>query len=240
MSKFSMIKDLVKRTLLKLGYELRKTPKIGFNATYLRRICNPRTVIDVGVANGTIALHNAFPKARFILIEPLKEYQASIEKLCTRYNCDVYYKAVGETPGTVEFNVDPGNLEKSSFSNRTTQNDRETHLEKKLVEVTTLDTIYQQNPGLQRPILLKIDTEGHELSVLKGATKLLASVDFVIAESSIAKRFVNGYEFKDIIAMMDQNGFDVFSLLTIECLEGEVRQRFADVVFKRRDAASSI
>ncbi|MBC7966394.1 MAG: FkbM family methyltransferase, partial [Fuerstia sp.] len=159
-------------------------------------------------------------------------------RLCARYDCDVHYKAVGETPGTVEFNVDPGNLEKSSFSNRTTQNDRETLLEKKLVEVTTLDTIYQQNPDLQRPILLKIDTEGHELSVLKGATKLLPSVDFVIAESSIARRFENGYEFKDIIALMDQNGFDVFSLLTIECLEGEVRQRFADVVFKRREAAS--
>lgn len=85
----------------------------------------------VGVANGTIALHNAFPKARFILIEPLKEYQASIEKLCTRYNCEVHYKAVGESQGTVEFNVDPRNWNKSSFSNRTTQNDRETHLARK-------------------------------------------------------------------------------------------------------------
>ena len=62
----------------------------------------------------------------------------------------------------------------------------------------------------------------------------------MIAESSIARRFENGYEFKDIIALMDQHGFDVFSLLTIECLQGEVRQRFADVVFRRREAASGI
>lgn len=234
-----MIKDLVKNTLRRFGYELRRKPEIGFTATYLSRICSPRTVIDVGVANGTFALHNAFPKAKFILIEPLKEYQESIEKLCARYDCEVHYKAVGENPGTLEINVDPGNLEKSSFSDRTTQNDKSTLLEKKLVEVTTLDTIYQQNPDRRCPILLKIDTEGHELSVLKGATELLMSVDFVIAESSIAKRFENGYEFKDIIAFMDQNGFDVFSLLTMESLEGEVRQRFADVVFKRRDAASS-
>jgi FkbM family methyltransferase len=235
-----MIKTLLKGVLRRFGYELRKKPEIGFTASYLSRICNPRTVIDVGVANGTVALHNAFPKAKFVLIEPLREYEDSINRLCTKYDCDVHYKAVAESPGTVEFNVDAGNLEKSSFSSRATQNDKYNRLERRLVEVTTLDALYLQNPDIQRPILLKIDTEGHELSVLEGATHLLPAVDFVIAESSIARRFENGYEFKDIVWFMDKSGFDVFSLLTVESLRGEDRQRFADVLFKRRGAASAL
>lgn len=224
--------------LNKLGYEVHKKSSInyhiGFNAAYLSQICQPTTVIDVGVGHGTFALYEAYPNAHFILIEPLKEYEDSITKIAKKYDCDVHYKAVGDRECKLKINIDTSNLQSSSFSQRTSLTRTENLLKNKTVEVTTLDSIYSQNQTLGGPILLKIDTEGHELSTLKGARSLLKAVDMVIAEVSIAKRFENSYEFEDIISFMNVNGFYVFSFLTMNQPRGEVRQRFTDVVFKRR------
>lgn len=233
-----MIKRLVQGILNKLGYEVNKKQainyQIGFNPSYLSQICQPRTVIDVGVGHGTFPLYEAFPKARFILIEPLKEYEDSIGKIAKKYNCDIHYKAVGDRECKLEINIDTGKLTRSSFMDRTSLTRTGNPLEKRTVEVTTLDTIFRESHTLEGPILLKIDTEGHELSALEGAESLLQVVDIVITEVSIAKRFKNSYEFEDIISYMNENGFHVFSFLTMYHPKGEVRQRFADVVFKRR------
>jgi FkbM family methyltransferase len=229
-----VIKRFVKGVLGKLGYELRKTQAIGLNPSYLSQICQPRTVIDVGVGRGTFPLYEAFPKAHFILIEPLKEYGDSIEKIAKKYDCDIHFKAVGNRECRLEINIDRGDLQDSSFMDRTSLTRSGNPLEKRTVEVTTLDTIYNQSSTIEGPILLKIDTEGHELSVLKGARSLLQVVDVVIVKVTIAKRFENSYEFEDIVFFMNENGFYVFSFLTMARPKGEVRQRFADVVFKRR------
>jgi len=56
----------------------------------------------------------------------------------------------------------------------------------------------------------------------------------VIIEVSIAKRFDEGYEFEDIISFMKESGFFLFSFLKLTHRMGELRPRFADIVFKQR------
>ena len=87
---------------------------------------------------------------------------------------------------------------------------------------------------MQEPILLKIDTEGHELKVLRGAQSVLRATEVVIAEVSMAKRFEEGYEFEDIILFMKESGFYLLTFLDITHPSGGLRPRFADVVYKRR------
>ena len=230
----TMFKRYVKSIFSQFGYEVHKKRTIGFNPSYLSQICQPRTVIDVGVGHGTFPLYEAFPNAHFILIEPLKEYRDSINKIAKKYNCDIHYKAVGDKESQLEINIDTSNLQTSSFMDRTSLTKTKNPLRKITIEVTTLDIIYNQSPTIIEPILLKIDTEGYELSALKGAKSLLQLVNVVIAEVSVAKRFENSYEFEDIISFMNEKGFYVFSFLTLVHGEGELRQRFTDVVFKRR------
>lgn len=234
-----MVKRLIANTLGWLGYEIRrKRPAqqgIGFNPSYLSRICNPRTVIDVGVGHGTFPLYEAYPQARFILVEPLKEYEPSIRKIAKKYDCDIYFKAAGERECEIEMYVDTSDLQKSSVEKRTSLTQTGNPLETKIVEVTALDKIYMDYDSLESPVLLKIDTEGHELSALKGAKSLLQVVDVVITEVSIAKRFEGSYEFEDIISFMNECGFYVFSFMTMYHKNNELRQRFTDVVFKRRE-----
>src|SRR5690606_32735381 len=106
----------------------------GFNARYLATLCNPGTVIDVGVGFGTYPLYEAFPKANLILVEPLKEYESVVEAIKSRYNCSAYFKAVGRTPGEEEFTVDLDDPEKSSFETRSRLTARPHALTRRVVE----------------------------------------------------------------------------------------------------------
>lgn len=220
-----------------LGYEIsRVQPKAiekGFNAPYLATLCRPRTVIDVGVGNGTYPLYEAYPKADFILVEPLEECDEVVATVESRYSCKAYHKAVGRTEGRVEFTVDLDDPEKSSFETRSRLTSRPHRLVKRSVEVTTLDAIARNNPRMERPILLKLDTEGHELDALAGATDLLQITDVVISEVSVAKRFEGGYRFEDILLFMKDHDFRFVDILAVAHAPGELGPRHMDVLFMR-------
>ena len=54
----------------------------GWRVEHLRRAgIAPATVIDVGAANGTRALYEAYPDARLVLIEPLVEHEPDLQRL---------------------------------------------------------------------------------------------------------------------------------------------------------------
>jgi FkbM family methyltransferase len=228
-------RGLLERLLARYGYQLRPEPEleIGFTAQYLSRLGSPRTVIDVGVGDGTWPLYEAFPDAHFVLIEPLERYRPALARIAAQYDCTLVHKAVGESPGDFEINVDTGNPQMTSFLSRMALTRTDNPIERQTVSVTRLDTVAAGLPDLAGPILLKMDTEGHELAVLRGATGLLPRVDWVIAEVSIAARFAGGYRFEELIRCMDDHGFGVFSFLSL-FQAVEMRQRFADVLFERR------
>lgn len=239
------MKQYIKKLIIDLfGYEIRKKPETeelrGFQPAHLAKLCQPKTVIDVGVGYGTYPLYEAFPHARFILVEPLMDYESVIGEISKRYDCKVYYKAVGKAEGVLEFTVDTHDLEKSSFQDRTALTTTGHALERRRVDVTTLDAILRDNPGMETPILLKLDTEGHELDVLHGATELLRRAETVIAEVSLARRFENSYEFEDLLAFMKQHGYRMFDILTVAHAHDELQPRFMDVVFKRAQVAGGM
>lgn len=225
-----MVKRLIKTVLSRFGYEIREQHDV---LPYLAQICKPKTVFDVGVGYGTYPLYEAFPDAKFVLVEPLRNYENAIKKIIDKYNCDVFYKAVSDIQGTREITIDTKDLEKSSFDDRTQLTRTGNQLEKREVEVTTLDAIFREYTDLKKPVLLKIDTEGHELKVLQGSRSLLKVTDTVIAEVSIAKRFEDSYEFEDLILFMKENEFSLLTFLDITHVRGELRPRFADIVFTR-------
>jgi len=68
----------------------------------------PQTVIDVGVAYGTFELHEKFPDSKHLLIEPLKEFEVVLKRICDRYNGDYVLAVASEKPGTAVINVHRG------------------------------------------------------------------------------------------------------------------------------------
>src|SRR5690606_5688880 len=63
--------------------------------------------------------------------------------------------------------------------------------------------------------LLKVDVEGLEHRVVRGAEGILPRVKYCITETSIRKRHEDSYRFADLIALMRSYGFDLYDVLTV-------------------------
>jgi hypothetical protein len=82
------------------------------------------------------------------------------------------------------------------------------------------------------PYVLKIDTEGNELNVLRGACDTLEDTWLVIAEVSVHERFHGSYRFFDLLSFMDRAGFEVGNVLTDPKPGSMVK--FLDIAFVRK------
>lgn len=131
----------------------------------------PKTIIDVGANMGEISLRFAqqFPNARILSFEP---HPVTFKKLKTNWNKNAFKNitllnlGLGSQTGEVYFEErSNGNL----GMNRVTA-DREKSAHQ--IHITTLDLFFQEN-NLSDASIIKIDVEGYEHEVLKGARNLL-------------------------------------------------------------------
>jgi hypothetical protein len=109
------MKKLVKWGLKRLGYRLVRTPEHWYALPECPR---PRTVIDVGCAESTPELHVAFPDARYLLVDPVAEYEPAMRHLVDRHGGSCVIAAAAEAPGEAVINVDLEDPRKSSLFDR--------------------------------------------------------------------------------------------------------------------------
>ncbi len=83
-------------------------------------------------------------------------------------------------------------------------------IEERHVPVKTLDEIASSYKG---PFGLKIDTEGLEIEVVRGASEMLKNCAFVLAEVSTRRRYQGGYKFSDFVSVMAEHGFKLHDFI---------------------------
>lgn len=195
------------------------------------------TILDVGSADGTPDLYSAYPSAKIIAIDPIAEQLDRLRgKLGTR-SAEYIEAAAGDLDGSVELFIDHTNILKSSISPRTTLTASGGTLTRRVVRMRRLDDIVAEN-SWSTPFALKIDTEGHELSVLAGAEKTLSSCAVVYCETSVAARFEDGYGFSDLARHMHERGFELVDI--IDAPNGrDGRTIFLDCVWLRTSSSQS-
>lgn len=103
--------------------------------------------------------------------------------------------------------------------------------------VSRLDDLVEKH-RLSGRALLKVDVEGGEIDVLKGAPNLLKNSEFVILETVIKSAFDGGPEFFDVVAYMYEHGFCVFDVLdpTDSFKTGNLEK--VDLVFTRKNSSA--
>ena len=75
------------------------------------------------------------------------------------------------------------------------------------IPAVRLDDVF---PPETKVRLIKIDTEGHERAVLLGARRILAATDYVWCECYKSSCERNGYNQRDLAALLLAAGFDLF------------------------------
>lgn len=191
----------------------------------------PRTIIDIGVADGTPELYSAFPDAFLVLVEPVEEFFAGINNLLKQRRGIHLPFAVGREDAEMSMRVELVEGAKSSLLRRTPLSATGKEGVERKIRIRPLDSAIDGVP-LESPVLLKIDVEGFELSVLEGAVETLKKVDLIIIETSIAKRFHDGPSLAQIIAFMAAQQFSVQDIVHI-ARDPNSGIRHADLVFTR-------
>ncbi len=169
---------------------------------------NPETIIDVGVADGTFELYEAFRSAYVMLIEPLVEFEQILQKIARKYKAEYVIAAASDHSGKATINVhtDPAtsslmNEKEGSHVNGLTRE----------VSLVTIDEICQEKK-LKGPYVVKIDVQGAELIVLGGAQSILKDTELVILEVSLFQFYVNGPQLHEVVAYMKTQGFVVYDI----------------------------
>lgn len=219
---------------LNLKLSTKNTPNRDFGSFigHLKRLnYHIKTVIDVGIAYGTPALHKFLPEAKFYLVEPVPHCLPLLKKLENTIGATTHNVAAGAEDSEIEFFLH----DDISGSSCLRQWEGESFDGKKItVPLRRLDTLIPQT--IARPSLLKIDTQGNELEVLKGSKELLDKIDILIIETSFHEFRKGAPEIHEIISTMVDLGYRCY-----EVLEGHYRAidnalAQVDIAFVKHDS----
>jgi FkbM family methyltransferase len=191
----------------------------------------PSTIIDVGAANGTPELMQAFPESHHVLIEPLEEFEADLAyTVSTVSSAEYIIAAASGTAGTLTLNVHPDLYGSSLYHEH---EDSDVNGVPRTIPALTIDRLVEEKQ-FTGPILLKIDVQGAELDVLAGAAHSLDRIEYLVLETTTFSIYDNATTFSDVIRYLDERGFVVYEIFEPKYrpLDGAMHQ--IDVAFVQR------
>ena len=131
------------------------------------------TVIDIGGHAGRHSdiFINQIGAKQVYIFEPIpSKYEHLVNRYSSNPNVAVKQVALSSSVGKSEFLINHGAPEESGLKERIYNNPELKNLEKIVVATDTLDNLFIDSPGVE---YIKIDTEGGEIDILKGAVSLL-------------------------------------------------------------------
>lgn len=234
----AQVKEYTQKMVRFFGYEIHKVKKSTALAAILTHAKKmgfmPATVIDGGAARGNWSKECSavFPDARYLLIEPLAEYEKELKDAAgTIKRAAVVPLVLKSESGAVAFNVHP-DLEGSSLFME--EGGVAVNGFTRTLPAGTLDTVIAEN-GADGPYLLKLDVQGAELDVLRGAEETLKNTEYVILETSLFAAYDNVPLLHEVVAFMAARGFVPYDILGLlyRPLDGALCQ--ADVCFVKEN-----
>jgi FkbM family methyltransferase len=233
------LKQVVYNTLKLLGITIITTDRSvhEFDHTFERLAWmrdqgfKPSEIFDIGASNGrwTRKCVKVFPEARYFCVDPLEENQEGLSILkAEQTRFDFWQGCLGPKPGTAILNMD------GSGSSILPGHKGNPYGVQKDVPVETLDNLISMGICRQ-PDLIKIDVQGYELEVFKGAPQALSNSQAVISETSFVS-FQKGMPMlHEVIGELAEYGYVLYDILSLKLrpLDGTAGQ--SDLLFLKAD-----
>lgn len=198
----------------------------------------PATVLDVGANRGQFALVAAhrWPRARMICFEPLPEAVRVLGRvLAATPLAEIRELALSDKPGEAKLHVsradDSSSLLPIGLRQSTTFPGTE-EVGVISVRAARLDGEVDRT-NLPAPVLLKVDVQGGELQVLRGATGILPAVDAVLVECSFVEFYEGQPMAHELVAFLAVHGL-VLTGSGTPTIDAAGRVVQMDLVFSRR------
>lgn len=195
----------------------------------------PRGILDIGAYGGefTMLARQCFPNAPVVLVEPQPRMQCLLEETARNLGSNVVVRRalLGELDGSectfYELDTPFGSTGSSMYPEASEHPRRAVPM-----RTQTVDSLLAEFRGQQFD-LVKIDVQGAELDVLRGAKATLPGVEVMFLELSLHECNHGAPRMAEVVACLDGLGFAIFELLQMP-RGGDGLQLQTDAIFVRK------
>lgn len=179
----------------------------------IKGIKTPETIIDIGSNKGQFILliEKIYPNKNIYSFEPIKEMIDKQKKFFAYKNNIIFHNiALGSSTTLKEFLITT-RMDSSSFLKIVSDKNKSKNydiVENRNIQINTLDNLLI-NEKISHPVLIKIDVQGYELEVLRGANNLLKKTDYLLLEVSKNEMYQNQPIEKVIVEYLKNLNFDI-------------------------------
>lgn len=216
------IKHELRKLLWKVGYDISRFTPASSPIARRKKILETYqvdTVLDVGANTGQFAqelIQDLGYTGRILSFEPLssafKMLQAN-SRLHPQW--EVFNHALGDATEKRRINI-AGNSQSSSLLEMLPS-----HLESapdsryvgtETIEIRTLDSMFAHLCGTAAGVCLKIDAQGFESNILRGAARSLPRIDTVQMEMSLVPLYEGELLFNEMCLLMSNGGYTLIAI----------------------------
>ena len=172
----------------------------------------PRLIVDIGAYDGrwTRMIKGVFPESRVFMIDAQSAKQPALEAVKVQFLGTADYAIsllAAESGRKIDFQqmesgssvfAEQSNVPRSTIS----------------LDTRTLDELLTER-DLGGPALLKLDVQGYELEILKGAAQALSQAEVVLLETSLLAYNRDAPQLSDVVRFMDERGFCVYDICSL-------------------------
>ncbi|MDH3648415.1 MAG: FkbM family methyltransferase [Saprospiraceae bacterium] len=215
------MRNIIKHYLRKSGYEIRKYTDNSEHQNLLKllRHFKIRTVLDVGANVGQYStrLRTLGYDQEIISFEPLPSAVETLKKISARDpKWKVLQLALGEQKERKTLHVSANSYSSSFLEMSEMLLDvapQATYVDAVEVQVDILDSVLEIGE-IATPIFLKIDSQGFEIPVLKGAQKMIAEKNIIglQLEMSLTPLYENEPLYNEVMRFVEELGFTLYSI----------------------------
>ena len=198
---------------------------------------DPTVILDIGAYEGRWArmATEVFPTARILSFEAQPGMEPALQE--TAAQCPNVEYTLGLLGDRSRHNVPFYVMVTSTGSTGSLMYEENTSFGRRLIhlECRTLNEILTER-NMPKVDLIKLDTQGYELDVLRGGEGIWNTAEAVIIEVSYVECNVGGIAASDVVDYMAQWGYTVFDIADMHRGRGGILLQ-ADLVFVPRDGA---
>lgn len=215
---------MFKKIADRFGYVLinkRKSPSLITHLALILKQQNIDLVVDVGANEGQFGklLREIGYAGDILSFEPVSStFEILAQNSKTDKKWDVVQCALSDKKGALVINTFASSTLSSILNPNTFGTEKFTGMQtaqKETIEADTLDNLLQGKNLLGKKILLKMDTQGYDLNVFKGAAGSLSSIHALLSEVSFQPIYENMPDYHQVLKEYERAGFAVTGLYPV-------------------------
>jgi FkbM family methyltransferase len=176
-------------------------------------------IVDVGANSGQYAQSTRYDlgyRGKIVSFEPMSAVFSVLERISRPdKQWDVYQYALGDENDYQTINISENSHSSSLLSmldSHLNAAPQSIYIGSETIQVKTLDSVFEDLCSESKNIFLKIDTQGYESKVLKGAENVLDNIHTIQLEMALVPLYDGELIFVDMCQYLQEKGYTLIGL----------------------------